>query len=265
MATVFDPESRPITYYARFDLPAAITGARMEIESTSSAWLEIDRLTAIDDEGRSLPQRMPDLVMRDPARWQRLPPFSTSKVSDRMADDDVEGEQDYLAFENRRARPRAWLAQSVIPLPLDEQLLAAHHAQLPDGRRFDPATTALVDPGALPPTTWRADSVSAAITSVRDGFFSIDVATPEGGFLVLSENWYPAWTARLDGVAVPIHRADVSLQGVVVPGGAHTVTFALVSRAYQAGAIVSITTFAGLLLAVFAWRDAAVRRVLTKS
>lgn len=254
IVTVFDPEARPITYYVRFDLPAAIIGARLEIESTSSAWLEIEHLTAIDEDGRSLPQRMPDLLMRDPERWQQLPSFFTSKVSDRTEDEEVDGEQEYLAFENRRARPRAWLTQSVIPLSLDEQLLAAHYAQLPDGRRFDPATTALVDTDSLPRTTWSAGPASATITSARDGFFSIDAITPKGGFLVLSENWYPAWTARLDGAITPIHRTDVSLQGVVVPGGAHTVTFELVSRAFQAGAIISAATLVGLLLAACFWR-----------
>jgi hypothetical protein len=194
-------------------------------------------------------------------RWHRLPSFFTSQVSDRTDEEDVDGEQEYLAFENRRARPRAWLTQSVIPLSLDDQLLAAHHAQLPDGGRCAPATTALVDTGSRPPTTWNVGPASVTRTGARDGVFSIDVVTPEGGFLVLSENWYPAWTARLDGTAVPIHRADVSLQGVVVPGGAHTVTFELVSRGYQAGAIVSVATLVGLVVAAFFWIGPAIHRV----
>jgi uncharacterized membrane protein YfhO len=148
--------------------------------------------------------------------------------------------------------PRAWVTQEVIPLPDDDQLLAAHYGYLPDGQRFDPARSAMIESQTLQRTSWPAELASAQVTSLRDGFASIDVSTMDGGFLVFSEGWYPGWRARLDGQPLPVHRANVSMQGVVVPRGSHTVTFELVSRGFQAGAAVSALTL--LVLAVIAWR-----------
>ncbi len=46
-----------------------------------------------------------------------------------------------------------------------------------------------------------------------------------GGVVVLSDQWYPGWTATLDGRAAPILRVDVSLRGVAVGPGSHTIEF----------------------------------------
>jgi len=56
---------------------------------------------------------------------------------------------------------------------------------------------------------------------------------------VLSENAYPGWRARVDGTEVPIYRADVTLQGIVVPPGIHRVQFTMESRSLRAGMILS--------------------------
>jgi uncharacterized membrane protein YfhO len=77
------------------------------------------------------------------------------------------------------------------------------------------------------------------VTRVGDGDLGIRVASDGGGFLVLSENAYPGWRARVDGAEVPIYRADVTLQGVVVPAGIHRVDFAMESRSLRTGMIVS--------------------------
>ena len=67
-------------------------------------------------------------------------------------------------------------------------------------------------------------------------------------FLVLSENAYPGWRARVDGAEVPISRADVTLQGIVVPAGTHRVEFMLESRSLRAGMFVT----GGAALAILA-------------
>jgi hypothetical protein len=56
---------------------------------------------------------------------------------------------------------------------------------------------------------------------------------------VLSENSYPGWRARIDGVDVPIYRTDVTLQGIVVPPGIHRVEFTMESRTLRAGLVLS--------------------------
>ena len=251
-AVAFDPDATRLSYYLRIDLPQPVTDARLEIESTSSGWLEIDRVTVADAEGRHFPQRMPAFAMHDPRRWLRLPSFFTSNATDRVRDESDARERQYVLFENRRAQPRAWIAQEVVPLSDENQLRAAHYSYLPDGQRFDPARLAMVEEGTLERTAWRDGSASARVTDIRDGFFSIDVETVDGGFLVLSEGWYPSWQARLNGQPLPIQRVNISLMGAVIPDGNHVVTFEFVSRPFQAGAAVSLLTL--VALAYMAWR-----------
>jgi hypothetical protein len=187
--------------------------------------------------------------MQDPRRWRRLEAFSTSVATDRSSDEDAEGEQPYVTFENLHARPRAWITEEIIPLSEEDQLRAAHYGYLPNGQRFDPARTTMVD--SLDRMRWQSGPASVRVLNARDGFFSLDVLTANGGFLVLSEGWYPSWQAHVDGRRVRVYRADVSLQGVVVPAGRHAVTFELISRAFQAGSLISALTL--IALAVIGW------------
>ena len=76
----------------------------------------------------------------------------------------------------------------------------------------------------------------------------IRVSSEGASFLVLSENAYPGWLARVDGAEVPISRADVTLQGIVVPAGTHRVEFMLESRSLRAGMFVT----GGAALAILA-------------
>jgi hypothetical protein len=68
------------------------------------------------------------------------------------------------------------------------------------------------------------------------------VQSAENGVLLLSEIWYPAWKATLDGRPCEILRVDYSLRGVAVPKGKHTVRMVYDSFAFRTGAWVSIGT-----------------------
>jgi hypothetical protein len=76
--------------------------------------------------------------------------------------------------------------------------------------------------GAAPYFGARGCSVtSAARTSVR-------VACPRRTTLVRRETWFDGWSAKVDGHPTRIRRIDGLYQGVVVPRGAHDVTFSFV-------------------------------------
>jgi uncharacterized membrane protein YfhO len=69
-----------------------------------------------------------------------------------------------------------------------------------------------------------------------------DVETAENGLLTLSEIWYPAWKATLDGQETEILRTNYSLRGIAVPKGKHTIVLRYDSSAFRLGAWISLGT-----------------------
>ena len=173
-------------------------------------------------------------------RWREAMHFRTSRQTDRTMDENVAGETDVTVFENRRVLPRAWMADAVMPMREPDAITTIKSSRLPDGRLFDARRTALIDPLRVPATFTFAAGVSEIVVSrIGDGDIGVRVNSQGGGFLVLSENAYPGWRARIDGADAPIYRTDVALQGVVVPPGTHRVDFTLESRSLRWGMIVS--------------------------
>jgi hypothetical protein len=140
----------------------------------------------------------------------------------------------------------------VIALSDREMLTAIHYSRLPDGRRFDPARMALVE-SPQQPQRYSAGTSTASVRPLRDGAVTIDVTSAGGGFLVLSESYYPGWRARIGDRVLPVQRTNVSLQGVVVPPGHHVVVFELVSNTFRLGA--AVTVLAAVALAVLGGRS----------
>ena len=251
-ARIFDPTAPSLSYFVRADLPAPIRATRLQIDVTGTAgWLEINRLTLIDPSGRSVPLEAPAILLEH-GRWRETTRFATSRVTDRTSDEADRSEERYVVFENHRALPRAWIARDVIAVSEEDMLQAVHYSHLPDGRRFDAAHTALVYPDTLAGITYPEGPSTAVMRRIGDGSFTIDVATEGGGFLVLSESFYPGWRARIDDRILPVYRTNVSLQGVAVPPGRHVVEFELISNTLRTGATVSVLALVVLLFV--AWR-----------
>ena len=248
-ARVFDATSSQWSYLVRLDLPASVQGMTLRVDSApTSGWLEIERLSIVASDGRSLPLTTPGILF-NVDRWREIERFATSRVTDRGSDEAADGEEEYVVFENRRALPRAWIADEVIALNDREMLTAIHYSRLPDGRRFDPGRMALVESPQEPQRHSTGPS-TALIRSLRDGAFTIDVTSAGGGFLVLSESFYPGWRAHIDDRVLPVHRTNVSLQGVFVPPGHHVVVFELVSNTLRPGAVVTVLAAVALVVLV---------------
>jgi hypothetical protein len=254
-AAIFDdPEATPHEYLMRLRPATPVRATHLVIDVPAMpGWVAIDRITLVDREGRQTPLSSPGLWLADRARWTEVEQFDTDRTSDRPDDRATPGETRYVVFENQQARPRAWLTSVVEALDEDSQVAAVRHAQLPDGRAFDPGTTALVD-AATPGGTRRFPAGPSTVTvdAIADSQITVRVNSSGGGFLVLSEAYYPGWRARVDDTPVPVERTNLALQGVVVPPGSHVVyfTFAPLSLRVGAGAsMAGLLVVAGLLVA----------------
>ena len=67
------------------------------------------------------------------------------------------------------------------------------------------------------------------------------------GLLVLSDVYYPAWKAYVDGRPVPIRLADGLLDSVPVPAGEHTVELRYESWTLWVGIATSLVACAALI------------------
>lgn len=117
---------------------------------------------------------------------------------------------------------------------------------------FDPRTTALVErrcdrcPGAegarsggrATPTRWSA------------GAIDIRLAADAASFVVVSEAWFPGWSAEVDGVPADVLRANGVLLGVPVPAGARELELRYRPPGLGAGAAVSALALLALLAVV---------------
>jgi uncharacterized membrane protein YfhO len=64
-------------------------------------------------------------------------------------------------------------------------------------------------------------------------------------WVVVAQNYYPAWKARVDDRAAPIRRANYTFQAVEVPAGKHTVTLQYEDKVFRLGLAISLATIAG--------------------
>ncbi|MCJ7577600.1 MAG: YfhO family protein, partial [candidate division Zixibacteria bacterium] len=78
--------------------------------------------------------------------------------------------------------------------------------------------------------------------------FKVDVEMQQDGFLLLSENYYPAWKASVDGKETKIYRADYLFRAVYLDKGKHEVKFVFDSVPYKVGKTSTLLTFSVLLV-----------------
>jgi len=141
--------------------------------------------------------------------------------------------------ENQDALPRAWIVHSAQKATPKEALKSLKTGKV------DPRKTALLE-GSIPKLAKPKDASDdlASVTSYEDDRISIRTSTDAAGLLVLSEVYYPAWKAYIDGEPAPIHRADQLLRAVPVPAGEHVVEMRYESSSLRAGVAISSVAIA---------------------
>jgi Bacterial membrane protein YfhO len=69
---------------------------------------------------------------------------------------------------------------------------------------------------------------------------SLTAPAPAGSALIVSENFYPGWTATVDGKPVTASRAMYSLIGVPLPTGARAIELRFTSASYERGKMITL-------------------------
>ena len=163
------------------------------------------------------------------------------------------GNMVYLYEITGQESPAAWVAPVIVKAPPNAIL-----AGLLDPR-FDPRRAALFDDTAnvqgvavttLPPPS----SVGARTLPIEPGRITVDLDRPaeQGSALVVSENYYLGWQAKVDGKSNPVGRADYTFIGVPLPAGARHVELTYFERAYARGRAISMIALALTLIWILA-------------
>ncbi|MCK4384951.1 MAG: YfhO family protein [candidate division Zixibacteria bacterium] len=90
--------------------------------------------------------------------------------------------------------------------------------------------------------------IPAKVYDYKINSFEVDVEMQQDGFLFLSENYYPAWKAYVDGKETKIYRADYLFRAVYLEQGRHQVKFVFESAPYKTGKTSTLLTSLALLL-----------------
>ena len=158
-------------------------------------------------------------------------------------------------FENLDVMPRAFLVHAA-RVTDDKRALA--EMQRDD---FQPAHIVLLANGAPPLDAGgaqRADE-SVRIVSYQPERVIVSVRASAEAYLVLTDAWYPSWIARVDGVDVPLYRADLIFRAVRVSPGEHQIVFEYRPLMLYVGAAISVFAL-GIIGALWVWTLRAVGR-----
>jgi hypothetical protein len=187
-----------------------------------------------------------------------VPNFVLAKGPVRNASGDVV----YL-YRLNADNPYSWVTPVAVKAPDDQVLSTVLNP------RFDIKRAALFDTSANVRVSTNVQALPAPLTiTTRVSHYEpgkvrieLDAPSPDGASLVVSENFYPGWTAMADGKPARIGRADYTMIGVELPAGARSVELNFTSPTYERGKVITwIAILLGfLMLAAGGWRD---RRVL---
>ncbi|MEP6892147.1 MAG: YfhO family protein [Gaiellaceae bacterium] len=185
---------------------------------------------------------------------------------------------DTRVYENTRAFPRAWVVHRIhIARDEDEAFRILEARSRRRGGtyivdRFDPRREAVVEPHAKTPSD-SLDALPADSATCRPGdratirhysatHVTVGVEASCAGLLVLSDTYFPGWTAKVNGRERPIYPTDGALRGLIVPKGTSRVDFRYEPRQFSVGIVLALAGLAGFAGVAFVagWRRRA-RRV----
>jgi interleukin-like EMT inducer protein/membrane protein YfhO len=98
------------------------------------------------------------------------------------------------------------------------------------------------------------EKFASELLSYHPNRITLAVENGAHGLLTVSEPVYPGWDAFVDGTAVPILRANGMFRAVVLPPGAHQVTFVFRPDSVRLGGAISVVSLSlaiGLILGAF--------------
>ena len=156
-----------------------------------------------------------------------------------------------VLYENLNALPRAFFAREIIRVGSPAESLdklrspgfnPVLQTAVEDNENSTPLSTSGVDLNAT------GETPSATIVADTRNSVLIETDNVRDGLLVLSDNYYPGWSAAVDSTPARILRANHTMRAIRVPAGHHLISFVFMPSAFFLSLYVSLSAAALTLL-----------------
>jgi len=142
-------------------------------------------------------------------------------------------EMNGLAVYRVERRPRAYWVPSVVTASSEAEAMSLL------GEVDLLQTVILTTDDDFEPGESSFSLVPASVVDYQPDLVRLRVIAPSSGWLVLSDRFYPGWTASVDGSPTPVYIANVLTRAVRVPAGSCLVEFRFESKPLRTGALIS--------------------------
>ena len=143
-------------------------------------------------------------------------------------------EKDYFIYENKEAFPKAFLVGNYEVISGDQKIIDRIL-----GEDFDLRTNAVLEKDPII-KTGRGLTGSAKIISYTPNKIIIETQSNKDAILVLSDNYYPGWHAKINGGEREVLRANYAFRGIAVSKGTNTIEMFYYPQSFRWGIIIAL-------------------------
>ena len=148
---------------------------------------------------------------------------------------------DIYIYEFQKALPKAFVVHKAEVVTPPREIIGKLN-----GEDFDPRGCVFLEKGA--DLEGQGVSETAQMMRRTPNETLIQVKTESPGFLFLSETWYPAWKAYVDGVPTEVYKTNYAFMSVYLENGEHSIRFVYDNSLLKIGALITILTAASIAI-----------------
>jgi hypothetical protein len=145
-----------------------------------------------------------------------------------------QGQAGVNVFENPRAFPRVWSVHGIRVIPGQKQA-----TELLANPEFDARHNVFLI-GGSPPRLGACEGDEVWMPHHEPNVVRIEAQMQCRGMVILTDTWFPGWSATVDGKRAKIEKAYGMVRGVVVDPGKHTIEMRYRPLSVYLGAALSI-------------------------
>ncbi len=172
--------------------------------------------------------------------------------------DEVFRDSEAVVYEDKNALPRAFAVASARRVP---DLATAQNMLLTPGINLRRTAIIEAPEGSLPDSILKPghdDFRPIHIASYTSTLISLNTDFDQPELAILTDAFYPGWTASVDGRQAAIYRVDTIARGVIVPAGKHQVVLSYYPAELSQSLLISAVSLllcVGLCVPQYRWQQ----------